>query len=522
MPQARLREDDGIVVNKWVDINYDAKEAARTLNGGTLPYSPALVTSDFPHKHEWSKDNLPEILFYLVPPISRFSDMKVELLVEDGQRVLGDRGAPLRRFEILPRHISVDVEAGWLIETWRRLDPRIRFHDILDRMVADPSYGGGIGLVKPNPNILQNYCRRGCRRLLKSWTEHGRRLEAHRAGVEALENLTSLNFTYNTVLDVCELMPNRLVKVKFTQKVPHGQLRVEKQEVSLANWEHTTLALDHFVKDVARGYHSLVDEAQLATWELLLMLQERARKHGLPHWSKLPKSCLPVTWFDRTRIKPRPNDTFDGGCDVCTWRPTSQTDAEADVTIPATAATRTVTPKPEVTEQNRVAPPKIMIRLKRRAQPDGDEEGQKAAERVKKVKKTTVRAATPRAARQQFEVINNVSVNANANANANANPNFNATVNMATRPNTYWVQAGTVQTPLGPRGVYYAYAYPQANAHGRQQPPYSDLPVHSSSMYPGFDNLGSIPLSFSRSSYGMFDPDVDDGLNLTRHPFPQL
>ena len=33
MPQIRARGDDGTTIHKWVDINYDAKVAAKALNG---------------------------------------------------------------------------------------------------------------------------------------------------------------------------------------------------------------------------------------------------------------------------------------------------------------------------------------------------------------------------------------------------------------------------------------------------------------------------------------------------------
>jgi phage baseplate assembly protein W len=56
-----------------------------------------------------------------------------------------------------------------------------------------------------------------------------------------------------------------------------------------------------------------------AAWEMYLILMERATVHGYCHWSKLERSCLPVTWYDRTPVKSVPNDTYDGGCATCTW-----------------------------------------------------------------------------------------------------------------------------------------------------------------------------------------------------------
>ena len=75
-----------------------------------LPESPALTTSDFPHRDEWSKENLPDILFYITPPTSPYASQRVLPLFENGIPVRSERDVPIRDFEILPRHISVDVE----------------------------------------------------------------------------------------------------------------------------------------------------------------------------------------------------------------------------------------------------------------------------------------------------------------------------------------------------------------------------------------------------------------------------
>jgi hypothetical protein len=105
---------------KWVDLNWRAKEEAKKKNGkqwsissltsdtdilagGVLPYSRALVTSDFPNRDVWSIDNLPEVLFYLQLPANPLHDVKPEPYVRQD-------GRELRRFEVLPDYISVDVE----------------------------------------------------------------------------------------------------------------------------------------------------------------------------------------------------------------------------------------------------------------------------------------------------------------------------------------------------------------------------------------------------------------------------
>lgn len=77
-----------------------------------MPHTPALETSDHPMSREWSSENLPEILFYLTPPPSRFQGETVQYLrdEETGAIVLSEEGHHIKDFEILPRYISVEVE----------------------------------------------------------------------------------------------------------------------------------------------------------------------------------------------------------------------------------------------------------------------------------------------------------------------------------------------------------------------------------------------------------------------------
>ena len=217
---------------------------------------------------------------------------------------------------------------GWLLETWRRLDTRITYNDIRDRMVAGSTYGNGIGLVVPGTNSLQNQCRRDCRALLNNWTDYDRRgAEPSRTDVETIEKLTSYNVACNTVLDVVTLWPqtyqemHRLRKAKLVRD-NNGRLSMEPIVVTTDNWMQTTYALDHFTSGLGAGQAEYValNEARLAAWELLLVLQERAGIHGVQHWSELTKTCLPTSWFERTADKAVPNDTYDGGCQICTWR----------------------------------------------------------------------------------------------------------------------------------------------------------------------------------------------------------
>ena len=278
-----------------------------------MPYTLSLVTSDFPHKAEWSQIDLPDILFHIQPPISEYEGVKVEDLIENGEPVVSD--APdrhkIRHFEILPRHISIDAP-GWLVEAWRRLDTRIGYQDILDRQYADPS----LGLKKLTKNALQNHCRRECRKVLNTWVEYGRRNEPHRTEVESIEGLSYENITFNTTLKRSLIFSNRLVKVRLERKVEDGLYYAIPLEVTIENWRETTLPLGHFLPD---GPPMDMTPEMHAAWEMYLILTERAAVHGYEHWSKLDRSCLPVSWYDRTRTKSVPNDTYDGGCDICTW-----------------------------------------------------------------------------------------------------------------------------------------------------------------------------------------------------------
>lgn len=322
---------------KWVQKYWDIKERLKkenskylidilvsisyTLTDGTMPYVEAFRTSSFPNSDKWSKDDLPEILLYLKPPKSKYAGQPVGLLKEDGKVVkVGGHGKPLRDFPILPRHISVDVE-GWLVEAWRRIDPRITYPDILDRQTEDLDKG----IKKLDKNALQNRCRRECRTVLGNWTSYERRDDPHRADVEAIEKLSYQNIMLNTVLDVCPVRQDRLTKVRITtrSKDGNGKLVAEPCEVNAMNLYETTFPIDHFVlksEVPTDGLHSM-DNSMMAAWELCLILQERARLHKVSEWGKLRDCCRPVSWYDRTANKRVANGTFDGGCPVCTWIP---------------------------------------------------------------------------------------------------------------------------------------------------------------------------------------------------------
>ena len=323
---------------KWVKQNYakaeqlkrDQSECPKPMLvynfsqpiDGAKPENMALTTSSFPNSDEWSLENLPEILFYLKLPKSEYEGQPIELLEENGKVVkVGKDGKPLRAFPILPRHISVEVE-GWMVEAWRRLDPRITYADILDRQTEDPERG----IVKLDKNALSNRCTRECRKVLGHWTSYDKRDIPHRTDVEAIEKLSYQNILLNTILDVCPGRQDRLNRVCMVRKSGDdwGKLYAKPCEFDATDLHEKTFPLDHFIlksEVPLDGLHSM-DDTMLAAWELSLILQERARLHNQYSWATLPDRCKPVSWYDRTgggkRIQ---NDTFDGGCLVCTWVP---------------------------------------------------------------------------------------------------------------------------------------------------------------------------------------------------------
>jgi len=81
-----------------------------TITGGIQPFTQALEMSDHPNKELWSEETLPEILFYVVTPRSKYQGVPVTKLRENGKVAESDQGKPINDFEILPRYIPVTVD----------------------------------------------------------------------------------------------------------------------------------------------------------------------------------------------------------------------------------------------------------------------------------------------------------------------------------------------------------------------------------------------------------------------------
>ena len=194
-------------------------------------------------------------------------------------------------------------------------------------MVVDPDFANGAGLVKPEANALSNQCQRQCRKPLGHWVDYSRRPDPHKTELVCLERLTYHNIKYNTVLQVCELDPTRIVKLKLVRKTKDetSGLKAVPVTVTPQNIAETTLPIDMFLTEQqkARGGAEMDWEMERA-FGLLLTLQERARNHGFEHsdWANLKRlgePCLPETWFDRTGKAIDQQKTYDGGCQVCGW-----------------------------------------------------------------------------------------------------------------------------------------------------------------------------------------------------------
>ncbi|WEW56609.1 hypothetical protein PRK78_002057 [Emydomyces testavorans] len=90
------------------------------------------ITLILPTQRDWSIHNLPDILYQLKPTQK---NKKTKSPVPMKESPYPDE-PKLRHFDILPDRISTNVE-DWRVETWKRLDARIRLRDITDRMLPD-------------------------------------------------------------------------------------------------------------------------------------------------------------------------------------------------------------------------------------------------------------------------------------------------------------------------------------------------------------------------------------------------
>ena len=218
-----------------------------------------------------------------------------------------------------------------MIDAWRLEDDRISYNDIIDRQTEDAESG----LKKPKANALGNQIHRGWRKLVGTWVEYDKRGEPHKTDVEAIEKMTFHNLMSNSLLHPCEIAPDRLQRVRFfrgqddANNDDDGQkhFHVEPLEVTLENLEETTLPGDYFKKGFSKAQEAklgLMTTGMIDAFTCLLILQERAELHRIDDWRRLPPSCLPESWFDRTtstKSARKVNEAYDGGCEICTWNP---------------------------------------------------------------------------------------------------------------------------------------------------------------------------------------------------------
>lgn len=355
---------------RWIDFNYRAMEKARELNG-TL--TSTLMTS---------ADLIQAVHYHIIPhlrpqalKVKRIGQLRIfHTFCSSVSTNLQTKTKILSRETLLPdfdcstffqsvfqslSKVCFSIStcsllncAGWRIEAWRRMDPRIGYDDILDRMVEDPSFADGEGLIKPNTGSLSNQCHRKCRKLLSLAATGQTRDESHKTTVEALENLTWHNIRYNTILPISAIDPERIVKLMFVKKNDKNSsssYKVKAMAETPDNLHETTLPIDYFLTDKEKSNEEVIKRAGREprlpkkmdkAFKTLLMLQERAMIHGFKHWSELGKDCVPRTWNDRVKEKDHTNEVvdltkednedtkkveqketfYDGGCEVCTWR----------------------------------------------------------------------------------------------------------------------------------------------------------------------------------------------------------
>ena len=190
-------------------------------------------------------------------------------------------------------------------------------------------------------------CGRDCRNVLKKWTGYARRAVPNRTDVETIEGYSTNMIRHNTILFPDQFRQDRLVKSVFAEAEKRegrgdGKYRLERLQIDDSNVLDNTYPLDTFLLEDDNGNKKFqeIDATMEAAIELLFILQERARVHGLPRWSKLHKDCLPSVWQDhlvgdkgvakRKAMQESDPDGF-GGCSKCKWPEEISADDEPSV-----------------------------------------------------------------------------------------------------------------------------------------------------------------------------------------------
>lgn len=189
-------------------------------------------------------------------------------------------------------------------------------------MTEDHDYFDHV-LRKRPASALSNDCYRGCRKILGNYSDKTRKNQAHRATVEAVEKLSYEKLWMNTVLSRSAQFPDRLQRVKFVRGADgEGQYKAVPVEVTADNLDYATFPLEHFCINVFDPIIRCRMEIDLQpAISTLWDLQHKAQLHGFDDWRRLDKNCLQESWFERTKQGAPDKDTFDGGCDICSWSP---------------------------------------------------------------------------------------------------------------------------------------------------------------------------------------------------------
>ncbi|KAI9882244.1 MAG: Glucose-responsive transcription factor [Watsoniomyces obsoletus] len=139
---------------------------------------PEDFTSYIAEQRHWSAQNLPAILFMergaYTPPTYNLEPRRDP---STGEIPLDNKGKPLARlFRHVPERVSTNVE-GWRLEAWVRLDPRLRYQDVVAAIPDCPAKQAA-GDAKKHAHALQVRTDRARKNLgLNSWREKRRRNE---------------------------------------------------------------------------------------------------------------------------------------------------------------------------------------------------------------------------------------------------------------------------------------------------------------------------------------------------------